>query len=372
MKILHVFNALEFSGAEVMYVQAAPFFKDSGCELFALSTAEHLGQYANNFEESGYKIEHQPLTLSLKNIIGFISSLIWIFNYIRAEKIDVVHIHRSSNFWWIALSSKLAGAGVVRTIHNVFKSRWFTRPKAIFERWSARIFLKVIFHTIGESVYKNEEQYYKNKSTKVNNWFDSKRFYPAINLSEKKAIREELGVGDALVVISVGGCSYVKRHEDIIDAVNLIAKSQDIVYLHIGDGVNHIVEERKTAELNITKNVIFVGNTNEVRKYLIASDIYLMPSRFEGLCIAVLESMACGLPMVLYDVPGLRDLIDENDNGLLIQEDVTSLINAITYLDSNPDVRDNMGSNASLRANNDYGIKSGVNGIVGIYNSFVR
>jgi glycosyltransferase involved in cell wall biosynthesis len=369
VKVLHVFNALEFSGAEVMYVQAASLFQESGCELIALSTANHLGGYADNFKEKGYQIEHQPLTLSLKTVFSFIQSLIWIFKFIKTEKIDVVHIHRSSHFWWVALAAKLAGAGGVRTIHNVFKNRWFTRPKAIIERWSARVILGITFHTIGESVYQNEKKYYKNITVKVNNWFDSKTFSPAVNLEEKQKIRNELGLGNALVVISVGGCSYVKRHEDIIEAVSIISKSKNIIYLHLGDGVNCKDERTQSAKLNLTNNIVFVGNTNEVRKYLIASDIYLMPSRFEGLSISTVEAMACGLPMVLYNVPGLKDLIHDNDTGMLINENVDSLVNAINYLEDNPEIKEKMSSKALLSANNDYGISNGVNGIINIYNS---
>lgn len=369
MKVLHVFNALEFSGAEVMYVQAAPIFKEKGCELIALSTAKELGSYASNFEKSGYKIEHKPLILSLKNILTFLSTLVWLYNYIKDEKVDVVHIHRSVNYWWVALFARLAGAGVVRTIHNVFKNRWFTRPKAIIERWSARILLKVVFHSIGESVYQNEQGYYKNQTSKVNNWFDNTRFFPVINKQEKTKIRAELGLADELVVISVGGCSYVKRHEDILEAVSVISKIRPITYLHLGDGITRCAEEHKAAELNITDNVIFVGKTNEVRKYLIASDIYLMPSRFEGLSIATIETMACGLPSVLYDVPGLRDLVHQDDTGLLIPENVPELVKAITYLDNDEAARCVKGEKATEVANDSFNITNGVEGIYTIYTS---
>ncbi len=371
MRVLHVFNALEFSGAETMYVQAARQFQDRGCELIALSTAEHLGSFANNFKESGYKIEHKPLKLSLVNLFGFICSLIWIYRYVKKENIDVVHIHRSSNFWWVALAAKLANAGVVRTIHNVFKNRWFTRPKAILERWTARVFLKVVFHTIGESVYQNEKTYYKNTTIRVNNWFDNRKFYPAHNAKEKDGIRAELGLSDELVVISVGGCSYVKRHEDIIDAVSIMVKTRNIVYLHLGDGVNHNNEKHYSKKINIDKSIRFIGNTDEVRKYLIASDIYLMPSRFEGLGNATLEAMACGLPSILYDVPGLKDLINEDDNGMLIKEDVYELVKAISYLADNKIACSKKGMSAMNFANANYSQNSGVSGIVSIYSSVI-
>lgn len=56
MKILHVLYELKFSGAEIMYVDAADEFRSLGCELYVINSAERLGKYADMFKDAGYKV----------------------------------------------------------------------------------------------------------------------------------------------------------------------------------------------------------------------------------------------------------------------------------------------------------------------------
>lgn len=60
MKILHVLYELKFSGAEIMYVDAADEFRSLGCELYVINSAERLGKYADMFKDAGYKVYHLP------------------------------------------------------------------------------------------------------------------------------------------------------------------------------------------------------------------------------------------------------------------------------------------------------------------------
>lgn len=60
MKVIHYLHELKFSGAEIMYVDAAPVFQKLGCELSVVNTANHLGEYASFFEKAGYKVFHRP------------------------------------------------------------------------------------------------------------------------------------------------------------------------------------------------------------------------------------------------------------------------------------------------------------------------
>lgn len=56
MKVLHILHELKFSGAEIMYVDAASIFQKLGCDLSIVNTANHLGEYAPYFEKAGYKV----------------------------------------------------------------------------------------------------------------------------------------------------------------------------------------------------------------------------------------------------------------------------------------------------------------------------
>ena len=64
MKILHLFNEIKFSGAEVMYTQAAPLFQKEGYEMLAFSTGPLLGDYAPMFEKNGITVFHKPITFN--------------------------------------------------------------------------------------------------------------------------------------------------------------------------------------------------------------------------------------------------------------------------------------------------------------------
>ena len=69
MKIIHMLHELKFSGAEIMYVDAAPVFQAKGCELTVVAGAPSLGEYAPYFKRAGYKVLHKPFP-RLKNYLA--------------------------------------------------------------------------------------------------------------------------------------------------------------------------------------------------------------------------------------------------------------------------------------------------------------
>lgn len=73
----------------------------------------------------------------------------------------------------------------------------------------------------------------------------------------------------------------------------------------------------------------------EVRKFLIVSDVYLMTSHYEGISLTTIEALACKIPAILYDVPGLRDFNKEQLCSLLIPEQSTEIVKAIKKLRTN-------------------------------------
>ena len=335
MKVIHILNELKFSGAEIMYVDAAAIFQEKGCELTVVASAPELGEYAPYFAEKGYKVLHLPIP-SLANYIKRIAYYIAFIKLLKKDKYDVVHIHSHGLFWGIALCAWMANIKSIYTFHNVFPTRLLTYSYHCMLRWSAKFIFKCCFQTISDSVYDQELNFYHNKTTKIYNWYGSNRYFPATDIEKQKA-REELGIGkDTFVFISVGGCSHIKRHSEILKGLPIIIdKVPDCLYLHLGKGVSESEEISLSDELNIAKYVRFCGNQSEVRKYLISADVYLMPSRFEGIPITTIEAMACQIPSILYDVPGLRDFNKTGENCILIPEDFKILAEKILFVNSN-------------------------------------
>lgn len=331
MKILHILNELKFSGAEIMYVDAAPeFTKLGGGSLAVVNTAEALGEYAPYFERAGYKVIHWPYPKSILQRRKYYNAII---SFLKREHYNVVHIHSSGLKWGMSYCAWRAGCKSVYTFHNVFRSHWYSYPYHWWLRWSAKHIFGCVFHTISDSVYDNEKKYYHNSTIKIYNWYGYTRYFPA-SAHEKDEIRRELGIpADNLVLISVGGCSPIKRHTDIIKALpRIIQDYPGTLYLHLGEG-HSLEEEQKLAHsLNIDSHIRFLGNQPDVRKFLIASDIYLMPSKHEGISLTTIEAMACKIPSILYDVPGLRDFNRTANCAVLIREDPNLLAENIIAL----------------------------------------
>ena len=114
----------------------------------------------------------------------------------------------------------------------------------------------------------------------------------------------------------------------------LLKRRGDWLYLHAGGEDEPGSERLLAAGLGITERCLFLGSTDDPRSVLWAADIFVMPSIREGFSIAAIEAAACGLPLVLSDVPGLRDLKATMSDGMWVRLEPAALADAIeaTYL----------------------------------------
>ncbi len=330
MKILHVLNELKFSGAEIMYVDAARIFKELGADLYVLNTSEKLGEYASNFEKAGYKVLHYFIKRGMIHNWRLRNE---IKRFLQTNNFDVVHVHRDDLAWIFAYCCHQVNIPCVFTYHSVFPSNWYSHHFHIFLRWMQRSVWNQKLTTISDSVYFHELEYFHNPTNKIYNWWGCDRFYPAA-ADEKKITRKQLNIPlDSLVVISVGGCNRNKRHHDIIKALPLIINNlSNLVYLHLGSGDTLQEEIELAKSLGVYEKVRFMGNQTDVRKFLICSDIYTMTSVYEGISLTTIEAMACHIPCILYNVHGLKDFNKEVETSVTIPEDFEVLAHSIVNL----------------------------------------
>ncbi|MCK4554005.1 glycosyltransferase [Candidatus Parcubacteria bacterium] len=342
MKVLHILNSIEFSGAEIMLKNVAPIFVKNRFELHALSTGANRGSYANVLRASGYTVHHIHFKKSAKYFIE-------LYRFLLRENFDVVHIHPERAFFWHSLIAKLAGLKrIVRTVHTNFDFTGYLRLKRTLQRFIANKIAGVQFITIGPSVYETEKRVFFNNSILIPNWVNEAKFLPAQSRNEVEQIREKLRIPpNDTVVISVGSCTDVKNHDDIITAcADLCKKIKNIAYIHVGDGPL-IKQEKDLAKAHgISEKVIFLGQIENVREALIASDIFVMPSDYEGIGISKLEAMYCGLPLVVYDNNGVRDFVEDGKNGFLVSPNPRAIGEAIEKLILNKTLRKEMGKQA--------------------------
>ena len=120
----------------------------------------------------------------------------------------------------------------------------------------------------------------------------------------RQQIRYELGLSDKYVIGCVGRFSFQKNHEFLIEVYNeLLKKKPDSILLLIGRGELEEDIKRKVKNYNIEKSVLFLGVRNDVPDLLNAMDVFVLPSRFEGLGMVYVEAQVNGLPCVASDGP---------------------------------------------------------------------
>lgn len=314
MKILHIFGEINYSGAETMLARASDEYKKYGVELYALSTGEKPGSFSDVMTGLGIQVLHLPFSKSFDFFIE-------LFGLIKTNKFDVIHIHMEKASVWVSLLAKFAGVkSIVRTYHSSFDFSGMLRLRRIITRFIMRL-VGVKGIAIGDSVQMVESRILYNPTKKIYNWVDEKIFYPAQSADERNKIRNLLSIrSDDFVVITIGACSMVKQHEDVLMALMKLKESGfSVKYIHVGDGENNLQERRITERNGMQRDVSFVGQVSNVRDFLIASDVLLSTSKYEGLSIAQLEAMKCGIPVIAYDTLGQRDLIQLKKNGFLIK-----------------------------------------------------
>ena len=156
----------------------------------------------------------------------------------------------------------------------------------------------------------------------------------------RDAAREALGIGpDELMILSVGELQTRKNHEVIIRAVAKL-NNPKVRYMICGRGVLLENLQKLAEEFGIREQVSFLGYRKDVPQIMRAADIYAHPSKREGLGLASLEAMACGLPLVTSNVQGIPDYVENGVTGFMCSpEDVHGFTEHLRRLIEDPALR---------------------------------
>lgn len=195
------------------------------------------------------------------------------------------------------------------------------------ERFCARFTDKLI--TINKEDYERAKRFSLRKNGKV-------YYVPGIGINlEKiqnlkvdiKQKKKELGMSEnTLILLSVGELNKNKNHEIVLQALNKI-KDKNFIYLICGRGILKEYLERKTQELHLENKVKLLGYRSNVIEILKTADLFIFPSKREGLPVSIIEAMAARLSVIASNVRGNRDLITKEN--LFEPDDIAALTNLI-------------------------------------------
>lgn len=153
---------------------------------------------------------------------------------------------------------------------------------------------------------------------------------------------------DTKRVISAGRYMPEKGFDLLLEAWHLLPKEYHIWHLYIFGNEDRSLYQKIVEKYHMERNVHLMPATNDISEEFSKSSLYVMSSRYEGFGLVLAEAMSCGLPCVSFDSPyGPREIIKDGEDGLLAKyEDIEDLVNKMTQLMSNTELRRKMGEKA--------------------------
>lgn len=176
-------------------------------------------------------------------------------------------------------------------------------------------------------------------------------------------------------IVFAGRLHPQKGPDILIESLNILAKEHPELDWRIdllGQGVLQPSLENRVKECGLIDRVTFQGAVTNVNDYLVSADIFVLPSRAEGMSNALLEAMAMGLPCVATDVPGNNELIAHNQDGLLTTaEDPYDMSLMLSRLIKDVALRKKLGQAALKKVIENYSIEVVAKSYIQLYNNLL-
>ena len=188
-----------------------------------------------------------------------------------------------------------------------------------------------------------------SRVVRLPNAVDTTVFRPA-SLEEKSTARKRIGVpAKKTIMLWVGRLVPIKGLDLLLRAWALLSEQEraGALLVVVGEGPERDKLLEMITRLGLPDSVCLVGSQQTVRDYYWAADLFVLPSRTEGLSGALIEAMACGLPVIASNIGGATDMVEEDKNGVLfVSEDYHQLAQKLAAMMAMPDRWAEMGRQA--------------------------
>ena len=269
---------------------------------------------------------------------------------------DVVHVHLFHASRFGTLAAFLAGSKrIVRTKHNVREPG--RKPGKRDRLW--RLFLPLILTRIvavSRAIAKQIRTPYVIYNGIDTDYFDPKFIDPTTHA----AYARDFGVDGSPVIGIAARLTRQKGHPVLLKAFSqLVSDWPNAQLLIAGEGEELRTLEVLTHDLNLTEHVQFLGSIRNVREFLAVLDIFVHPSHYEGLGIAVIEAMSMARPIVATNLDGLAELITDGVDGLLVEpNNPAALAAAMNRVLRDPALAEQLGRQARKRVVENFSLET--------------
>jgi len=168
------------------------------------------------------------------------------------------------------------------------------------------------------------------KSIKICNGVDTQRFIPG-SASRRQVLPEGFLPDNGLLIGAVGRLETVKNQLLLVEGfIELLERDpllkQTMRLMLVGDGSMRVAIVQKIHEAGVADQVWMTGSRNDVPELMAALDVFVLPSKAEGISNTILEAMATGLPVIATDVGGNAQLVVDNETGFVVPSEAVSAL----------------------------------------------
>jgi len=346
VRVMHIVLSLGVGGAEKLVYDIVR--ESDSAEIYpVVCCLGIIGPLGAKLIENGFNIYHQ------KRVDGIDFSLVsWIRKIIVKEKIEVIHAHQYTPYFYAVLSSAfIRNILIIYTEHGRLYPDRRRLKRFLFNPLLAMFTDHII--SISESTKKAMITYDNFPSRKIKVVLNGVKFennIKNINISQK---RRSLGLDDkSLIVGTAARLDGIKNIPMMLRAFKIVlSQIPDIFLLIAGKGPQEDELKALSSELCISNRIVFLGLRHDLPEIYQLYDVFALSSFTEGISITLLEAMAAGIPTVVTDVGGNPEVVINSKTGYLVSlSDEHAMADKIIELLRDPQKRSLMGQNAAARA----------------------
>jgi L-malate glycosyltransferase len=355
VRILQLNSARTFGGGERHFADLVNALAARGHEVYAaLAPASPLRAELNQLPPANIS------TLPLRNALDVPSALA-LARHVRAHRIEIIHAHVARDYPLAALAARRAsGARLVITRHVPF-------PVSRLHRLVLANVARVIAVSAPVAQGLRAQKIFRaDKIRVVANGIDLARCASVAPAEARAEWRRRLHVPAAVLLVgTVGDLSPVKGQDVFVRAAAQVCERglKDVVFLIVGEdrstnGRMRAQVEQLIATHGLAGRVRLLGRIDELAPFLAALDVYVSASRAEAFGLALVEAMACSVPVVASATDGSRDIIEDGTTGQLVPVGAPeALADALVTLLDDADARATLGAQARTAAHTRFSLE---------------
>lgn len=320
MNILHIIPNLRKGGAERLVLDICKEISSREAHKVLLVTFSHenmFPEFKMNFDWKVVKVEVRLSVLKTNKID--VSSLQEVIDEFQP---NVIHTH----LFMAELVSRFCDYPAVKWFShghdNMEQLNPFSLKGGVYKRKFTNWYEKrVLFKSYSEkgnhyvAISQNSESFLRKVVPKI----PVTLLHNAINYDRFHNKKSE-GDRSQLTLVNVGSLVNKKNQTFLIDVAEILqGKKVDFKMHLLGDGPNYNLLIEKVKSLGLNDQVILHGNVSNVEEFYWKSDIYIHSATYEPLGLVLIEAMAAGLPVITLDGKGNRDIIRQNQNGIMLE-----------------------------------------------------